>query len=154
MKTGIRIASFLLAFAVGVAGGYYVGWESHKGYALGIDVTEKAYYSAYLEMQLAEGSDSTREEAIKGFLALIDRRKGHWTPWFTEKSYAIDAALSNARLSALGAKRGDVAKATQYLNPAQSFCPQTGWEDSSAEKIVGYAQLLDRNGLFGIESLQ
>lgn len=154
MNTAIRIASYVLALAIGLGAGYYFGFEVGRGRALALDMVETAYYSAYTEMQMAEGTDASREEATRGFLALIEKRKGHWTPLFTEKGYAIDSALTNARLSALAQKRGATQEAQEYLSRAASFCPQIGWQECSAEKIVSFAKRLDKHGLFGVTRAQ
>jgi hypothetical protein len=149
VKTAIRIASYLLALAVGLGAGYYFGYEVSQRRALALDVVETAYYSAYTKMQMAEGTGATREETIRGFLALSVKRKGHWTPLFTEKGYAIDSALANARLCVLAQKRGATQEAQEYLTRAALFCPQIGWQECSAEKIVSFAERLDRHSLFG-----
>ena len=112
-------------------------------------MAETSYYLAFFETQMSEGTDAAREEAIRGFLALLEKRKGHWTPLFTEKLYAVDSAVANAQLSALARKRGATQEAQDYLNLAASFCPQIGWQNCSAEKIVSHAQRLDKHGLFG-----
>ena len=149
MKTAPRVASYFLVLAVGIAVGYYSGFWVGKGSALAFDMAETAYYSAFIEAQMSEGTNATREEALRAFLAVIEKRKGHWTPTFSEKGYAVDAALTNARLSALAQKRGATREAQEYLNRAASFCPQIGWQDCSAEKILAFAQRLDKHGLFG-----
>ena len=149
MKTTLRIASYLLVLIAGLALGYHYGFGAGQGRAFAFDMVETAYYSAYADMQMAEGTNATREEALRGYLALVEKRKGHWTPIFTEKVYAIDSALANARLFALAQKRGATQEAQQYLNRAASFCPQIGWRECSADKIIFFAQRIDKQGLFG-----
>jgi hypothetical protein len=152
MKTVLRIASYLLIFALGLGGGYYFGFRTGQVSALAFDMAEMEYYFTLNEVQMAEGTDATREEALRGFLAFIEKRRGHESPWFTEKIYATDSALANARLSALAKKRGANQEADEYLNRAASFCPQIGWQECSVEKIASVAQRLDKHGLFGSEA--
>lgn len=154
MKTAIRISSYLLALALSLGGGYYFGFRSGQVSALAFNMAEMEYYFTHNEVQMAEGTDATREEALRGFLAFIEKRRGHESPWFTEKVYATDSALANARLFALAKKRGATQEAKEYLNRAASFCPQIGWQECSAEKIVSVAQRLDKHGLFGSEATQ
>jgi hypothetical protein len=148
MKTIFRIATYLLVLALGLGGGYYLGIRTGQVSAVGLDMAEMEYYFKYSEMQMAEGTDATREEVIRDFLALIEKRRGSGSPWFSEKVYAADSALANARLSALARKRGATQEADEYLNRAASFCPQIGWRECSAEKIVQFALRLDKHGLF------
>lgn len=154
MKTITRIASYLLVLSIGLGAGYYVGFGVSQSTSFALDMGEASYYSAYFNMQMTEGTDSTREEAIQGFLALLKSRKDRKSPWLTEKVYAIDSALANARLSALAQKRGAAKEAQEYLDRAASFCPQIGWQDCSAEKIVNTAQRLDKHELFGTKGSQ
>lgn len=154
MKTPIRIASYLLIFSIGLGAGYYIGFGVSQSTAFALEMGEATYYSAYFNMQLTEGTDSAREEAIHGFLALLKSRKDRKSSWLTEKVYAIDSALANAQLSALAQKRGAAQEAQQYLERAASFCPQIGWQECSAEKIVYVAQRLDKHGLFGAKGSQ
>jgi hypothetical protein len=152
MKTALRIASYFLVLSLGLGGGYYFGLRSGQVSALAFDMAEMEYYFTHNEVQMTEGNDATREEALRGFLAFIDKRRGHESPWFTEKVYATDSALVNARLFALAKKRGATQEAKEYLNQAASFCPKIGWQECSAEKIVAVAQRLDKHGLFEFEA--
>ena len=154
MKIVLRIASYLLILALGLGGGSYFGFRTGQMSALAFDMAEMEYYFTHNEVQMSEGTDATREEALRGFLAFIEKRRGHQSPWFTEKIYATDSALANARLSALARKRGATQEADEYLNRAASFCPQIGWQECSVEKIVSVAQRLDKHGLFGSEASQ
>jgi hypothetical protein len=149
MKAKTRIGSYSLVLAVNLGVGYYTGFWVGKGNVLAFDVAETADYSGFIEAQLSEGTNAARDEALHNFLAVIEKRKGHWTPTFSEKAYAVDSALTNARLSALAQKRGTSQDAQEYLERAVSFCPQIGWQDCSAEKMVAFAQRLDEHGLFG-----
>ncbi len=149
MKITLHIASYVLVLAFGLGGGYYLGFGVGQGGALAIDMAEIAHLSAYIDTQMSEGTDTTREEAIRVFLASLEERKKHPSPWFTEKVYATDSALSYARLSALARKRGAIEEAQQLLERAASYCPQIGWQECSAEKIVDAVHRLDKRGLFG-----
>ncbi len=153
MTSGMRIAllftSYLLVLALGLGGGYYFGLRVGQGGALVADMAELTHLSAYIETQMSDGTDATREEAIRGFLASLEERKKHQSPWFTEKVYATDSALSYARLSALARRRGATQEAQKLLERAASFCPQIGWQECSAEKIVDVVHRLDKRGLFG-----
>lgn len=148
MKTVIRIASYLLVLVIGLAIGLYYGSRYNEARSFAFDAAEVTYYSAYMETQMSQGTDASLEEAIRGFLTLIEQRKGHPSTLFTEKDIATDAALSNARLAALAQKRGAPQEAQQYLARAASFCPQMGWKDCSAEKISYMVQRLDKDGIF------
>ena len=148
MKTLLRIASYLLVLAVGLGAGFYLGSRINQASALAFDMAETGYFVAHMETQFSEGTDATREEAIHAFLALNEKRKARPNELFTEKILAADSALAYARLAALAQKRGATQEAQQYLNRAESFCPQIGWQDCSAEKITYMVQRLDKQGIF------
>jgi hypothetical protein len=54
--------------AIGFAGGMYVGVGAGQGRAMTLDAVKMAHYSAFMNMQLAEGTDEAREVALRGFL--------------------------------------------------------------------------------------
>lgn len=148
MKLALRIGSHVLALAIGLAGGYYVGFDSGQGRAMAFDMLESSYYSAYLDMQMSEGTDAAKEGAIRAFLALSEQRRERNAPFFSENMYALDSALGNARLAALAEKRGASQEAQQYLARAESYCHLTGWNECSAATIVDAAHRLDKKGIF------
>lgn len=148
MNLALRITSYVMVLAVGLAGGYYIGFGSGQGRAMAFDMLESTYYSAYLDMQMSEGNDSAREGAIRTFLALSEQRRERNGPLFSETMYAADAALGNARLAALATKRGASQEAQQYLVRAESYCPLTGWAECSAATIVDAVHRLDKKGIF------
>ena len=148
MKPAIRVITYVLILAIGLVAGFYFGSRFSQARSVAFDMAEFGYYSAYMEMQMSEGTDATREEAIRGFLALNEKRKEHPSLWLTEKVLATDFALAYARLAALAQKRGATQEAQQYLNRAVSFCPQIGWKECSAEKLNNVVHRLDRTGIF------
>jgi len=150
MKSLLRIASYLLVLLAGLGVGFYLGPRIDQ--TLALEMAETDYLFAHMETQFSEGTDATREEAIHSLLALNERRKARPTELFTEKVLAADSALAYARLAALAQKRGATQEAQQYLNHAESFCPQIGWQDCSAEKITFMVQRLDKQGIFKAEA--
>ncbi len=150
MKTALRIALYLLALIVGGGTGYYFGFRLGQESTGVFEMAETAYYAAYIEMQMSEGTDAAREEAIHTFLALNEKRRKQPSQLFPKSLLAKDSALAYARLAALAKKRGATQEAEQHLNRAASFCPQTGWQECSAEKIMSMVQRIDKTGIFGL----
>jgi hypothetical protein len=148
MKTLVRISSYLLVLVIGLGTGYYFGTEINRARSLAFDMVEVEYFGAYIGMQMSEGTDASREEALHAFLALNEKRRVRPSEFFTERILATDSALAYARLAALAQKRGATQEAQQYLNRAASFCPQIGWQECSAEKITYMVQRLDKQGIF------
>jgi hypothetical protein len=150
MKIFLRAIGILAILAVGASAGYWYAVKYSEAQSFAFDMAEAAYYSSFMSIQMSEGTDATREEAIRGHLALIEKRKSHPSPLFTEKVAAIDSALGYARLSALAKKRGAEQEAQQLLSRAVSFCPQMGFRECNAEKIFDAVQHLDKQGIFGL----
>ncbi|MHB8914365.1 MAG: hypothetical protein ACYC4K_00980 [Thiobacillus sp.] len=111
-------------------------------------MAEVEYYSTRMEMRFSEGTDASREEAIRTFLVLNEKLKTRPSEFFTEKILATDSALAYARLAAQAQKRGGTQEAQQYLNHAVSFCSHIGWQNCSAEKNTHMVQRLDKQGIF------
>ncbi|MDP2829455.1 MAG: hypothetical protein Q8O37_12715 [Sulfuricellaceae bacterium] len=148
MNTLLRIASYLLVLIIGLGTGYYLGAEINRARSLAFDIVEVGYFRAYLDMQMSEGTDAAREEALHTFLALNEKRRTRPSEFFTEKMLATDSALAYALLAALANKRSSTQEAQQYLNRAESFCPKIGWRECSAEQITNVVQHSDKHGIF------
>ncbi|MEW6119718.1 MAG: hypothetical protein AB1593_06490 [Pseudomonadota bacterium] len=148
MRTALRIVSYMLALIVGGAIGLYFGFRLGQDSIAVFDMAETAYYAAFMETQMSDGTDAAREEAIHTFLALNEKRMKQPSKLFLESPLAKDSALAYARLAALAKKRGATQEAERYPNHAASFCTQTGWQECSPEKIMSMVQRLDRTGIF------
>lgn len=148
MKPAIRIISYVLILALGLGTGFYFGSRYSQSISHAFDMAHVGYYMSHMEMQMSEGTDASREEAIHNFLAQNEKRKEQPSIWLTEKILATDSALAYARLAALAQKRGSTQEAQKYMTTAVSFCPQIGWEECSAEKINYVVHRLDRTGIF------
>jgi hypothetical protein len=151
MKLVLRIASYLLVLTIGLGAGYYIGYGSKFGPAFAFDILESSYYSAYVDMQMSEGTDAAKEEAIRTFLALTEKRRERPMPQIAPSVLALDSALAYARLAALAERRGATQEAEEHLARAKSYCPQIGWRECSIEKITYFASRLDKHGVFGTE---
>ena len=85
MKIATRITSYVLVLVVGLAIGFYYGSRFGQAHAFAFDMAEISYYSAHMDMQMSEGTDATREEAIHAFLALVEKRSEQSNAFFTKK---------------------------------------------------------------------
>ena len=149
MKVVVYVGIVVLALVVGVAVGFYLGVRSAESAATVAESTELAHYSALLEAQRSAGSEAAYEEALRGYLAFLEGRKGKPSVIFSAKVHAADTALTYARLSALALKRGATDEASSYLARASALCPELGWRECSAESIAGFVQRLDEHRLRG-----
>lgn len=154
MKYLLHSTVLLLALAVGAAIGYSYAEKYGEARILAFDMAEIEYYSSLSSIQMAEGTDATREEAIRNHLALIEKRKNHTSSIFTEKVAATDSALDYARLAALAKKRGADQESQQLLGKAASFCPQMGWKECNTEKLISLVLQLDKRGFFSPRIVQ
>jgi hypothetical protein len=149
MKYLIGTVVILASLTIGASGGYWYAVKDNEARNFAFDMAEMNFYLSYMAIQMVDGTDATREEAIRGHLTLIEKRKGHASPLFTEKVAATDSALSYAKLSVLAKKRGAEQEAQQLLDRAVSFCPQMGLAQCSSEKILSLVQQIDKQGIFG-----
>jgi hypothetical protein len=144
MNTIARIGLYVLVFAAGGAVGTYVGFRIAEAKAFAHEMAEVSHYSAYLQAQRTQGSDAAYEEALKGYLTVLDMRSRGPSPIFPDQVYAVDSALTYARLSMLASKRGAKDEAATYLTRASDLCPRLGWKDCSAATITEMAVRLDK----------
>lgn len=150
MKSAARIATYVLTLALGIAVGFYVGSRAHDVIQVGGEMLESEYFGTHLEMQLDHGTDAAREDTIRAFIALNEKRMAHPNRVLTERLLATDAALSYARLAALANKRGATQEAEQHTKQAVSYCPKIGWKACSIEEINYIVERLDKRGIFGL----
>ena len=144
MKTITRVGTYVLAFAAGGSIGAYVGFHAAEAKAFAHEMAEVSHYAAYLDAQRAQGNDAAYEEALKGFLAVLETRSKGPSPIFPDRVYAVDSALTYARLSILASKRGAKEEATALLVKASDLCPRLAWKECSAATITEMAVRLDK----------
>jgi len=150
MKAILGIVALILALATGGFGGFFFAKKHTEAQCLAFDASELVFYSSYWAIQLKEGADKTREEAIRAHLALIEKKKRERSsPLYTDKIAATDLAFGYARLSAIVKKRGDEKQASQLLEHAATYCPFMGWSECNGDKIVLAVQKIDELGIFG-----
>jgi len=149
MSVVVRVGLGLLLFAAGVGCGAYFGFRLTEIKAQASEMAQIAHYSVYLDAQRTQGSDAAYEEALRGFLDLLDTHSQGSSPLFSEKVYAVDSALTYARLSVLASKRGASDEAATYIGEALALCPELGWQDCSAKTLTEAVLRLDKRGPFG-----
>jgi len=154
VTTVTRIATYVLALAVGIALGFYVGSRAYEAMQVGGEMLETEYYGTHMEIQLDHGTDAAREDVIRAFIALNEKRIARPSRVLTERTLATDAALSYARLAALARKRGATQEAEQHAKQAVSFCPKIGWKACSIEEINYVVERLDKRGIFGMKKIE
>jgi hypothetical protein len=149
MKLLLKALVVLFAFAAGGYGGYWYATKSAEGAFLAFDMLEHNYYLSFSSVQMANGTDATREKVIRSHLALMEKHKVRPSIFFTDESIAFDSALAYARLSALAKRQGSTLEAQQLLDRAVSYCPKLGWSKCDSEKILSAVQQLDKQNIFG-----
>jgi hypothetical protein len=140
-----RVGAYALTFVAGCAIGGYVGFRVSESQVLASEMAQIAHYSAYLDAQRTSGNAAAYEEALRGYLMLLDAHSRGTTPLLSDRVYAVDSALTYARLSVLAANRGAKEEAQQYLTKASTLCPRLGWKECSSKEILEMARHLDRN---------
>jgi tetratricopeptide (TPR) repeat protein len=143
MQAAARIGIYVLVFAAGAGVGAYIGFRMAEAKAFAHEMAEVSHYSAYLQAQRTQGSDAAYEEALKSYLASLDVRSTGPSPIFPDSVYAVDSALTYARLSILASRRGAKDEAAGYLKKASDLCPRLGWKDCSAATITEMVLRLD-----------
>jgi hypothetical protein len=144
MQAAARIGIYVLVFAAGAGVGAYVSFRMAEAKAFAHEMVEVSHYSAYLQAQRTQGSDAAYEAALKSYLASLDVRSKGPSPIFPDSVYAVDSALTYARLSILASKRGAKDESANYLKKASDLCPRLGWKDCSAVTITEMALRLDK----------
>jgi len=153
MKRSTLALVGLGVLAVGAVGGFYVGYLFTRSEAAMAEFAEVAYYGTYLETQRANGNDAGYEEALRGYLDILERRKGKPSVFSSaETVIASDAALTHVRLALLAERRSANAAARGHMAAAMALCPTMKWNTCSEEQLRSMVQYLDRKTRFGMPS--
>jgi hypothetical protein len=150
-----RAAGFAIPIAVFVLGaalGGYFGFRIAQPRVFADEMARISHYSAYVDIQRANATDAAYEEALRGFLGLLNTARGNSSSGIPDRAYAFDAAVTYVRLSQLAAKRGAKEEATAFLGKASALCPRIGWKACSETILVDATERLDTQTLFGRKS--
>jgi tetratricopeptide (TPR) repeat protein len=149
MRLMARITLIVLLLIAGAAAGAYLALRYAESKSRFDERMDVMHFSAYLSAQRSEGTDAAYEEALKAFLLVLDKRQGNWSPTWPDSVYAVDRALTYARLAMLARKRGAEKEAAEYTDQSVALCPRMGWQTCSGEQIAAAAARLDKTALSG-----
>ena len=141
----IIIVVIVLA-GIGGAFGYGLGFRKGLVYSSYLQVLEQQHYQAFAKAQSEMGTNEAKSEAIKQFISITEKRQSSFSPTFTKKTYAVDLLLSYARLAQLAESGSSPEEAKKYLQQAESYCPETGWQECSIEVIKQYSEKVNAIG--------
>jgi hypothetical protein len=145
MKHKNIIVSIVLSLAIGFLIGNYFGKKSSRGWGQYLEFLEFAHYQAFYETMNLKGTIESKENALKGFIELTEKRKNQWTPTFSEETYAVDLSMSYLRLANLAKERGSNSEYESYMKKAESYCPKMGWQECNSKIIQDFTAEVDRN---------
>ena len=128
-------------------GGIYIGFKICDARQFAVDTHVFVQQSIKLDLARRESTPEGYEEALKMYQAYLDTRKGEWNLLFDERTYAIDSALTYARLANLAEDTGADLKRSSYQKKAASYCPMTKFRDCSAITLREMATRLDKKPL-------
>jgi len=149
MRLAARIALVLLLLVAAAAIGAYGALRYAKSRSTLNEMADVAHFSMYLAVQRSSGTAAAYEEGLNAFLLVLKQRKSNWNPAWPESIYAVDTALTYARLAELARKRGAEKEAAEYTAQAAAQCPKMGWRTCTGERIAEVAAQVDAKGPFG-----
>ena len=144
MKKSARYGLIAIGILASFVAGLYLGYRVGDAQSFAEEAVISAKYAVMTDVARTEGTDAAYEDALIAYLGFLESRKGKWSPLFSERVYAMESALTFARLAGLAGKRGASEEATEYLGAAVSLCPSAGLRDCSEESISSIAERLDQ----------
>jgi hypothetical protein len=144
-----RVAIAVLLLLAGAAAGAYISLQFARSRSTFGEATDIAHLSTYVQVQRASGTDAAYEEALKAFLHHLEQRRGSADAALPESMYAVDSALTYARLADLARKRGASTEAANYMALAEAQCPKMGWRSCSGAQIAEMAAQVDSDNPWG-----
>ena len=146
MKILPKIIIGIVLAGIGATFGYGLGFRKGLVFSSYIQFIEQEHYQAFAKAQSTMGTNEAKAEAIKQFIFITERRQSSFSPAFTKKTFAVDLLLSYARLAQLAENSSSPEEAKKYLQQAESYCPETGWQECSIEVIKQYSEKVNAIG--------
>lgn len=141
-KKQIFASMLLLTF---LAGGVYLFFHWRHTLRMSEDIALHFESLQNLDTASRSGNDAAYEVALRQHISFLRSNAQSAERVFGAKATANDTALAYARLSLLARKRGADVESLHYAKHAESLCPALGWQECSAEKVIGLASQLDAN---------
>jgi hypothetical protein len=140
----VTLISWVLAAAMlGGAVGFRLGWKQGMKGAPVFDLMAAAQFSTYVSALRKTGTDAAYEDALRSSISFNSQAKARDENPSNQRMYALDTAVSLARLSALAKKRNALDEATRLGAVAESTCPATGIRDCSLSLLLDVADYID-----------
>ena len=105
-------------------------------------------YAAFVDIQRENDYPNGYRAALLSFSEALDQSRDINSPFFTEKAYHIDKALTYHRLSRLENEVGNSEKVAEYSALAEGNCAKAGWASCSPERLDEVVEKLTKNSLF------
>jgi hypothetical protein len=106
------------------------------------------HMSTYVMIQRFQGTPPAYETALRDFLVALDAQDGAGPGLFSRNIFAVDRAMTYARLGLVAAERNDPSSAAKYRSQAEALCPQIGWKSCSADEIARVVRLVDERSMW------
>ena len=142
-KVAVAVALLVVLLIGGVAG-FALG--DRHGSARFAPLTDLgvAMYAGYLtSSERLYGTDATYENALRGYVSLLDNLGARDASESTRQIYAADKALALIRLADLADKHGQSAESTRLTSDALAVCSTSGLPYCSSAELRQRAQQLN-----------
>lgn len=113
------------------------------GAAIGFALGNRSRVSDPVVPTAPHGIDTTYEDSIRGYVALLDALSARDASEPTRQTYAADKALLLMRLADLAEQRGSSAESTRLTADASAVCSTAGLSYCSSVELRQRAQKLD-----------
>ena len=145
MKQRIVLAlTHLLVLITGGAIGFAFG--NRYGLANLVPLTDfgvAMYSGMHASGERLYGTDATYDNALRGYILLLDNLSTRDASESVRKIYAAEKALSLIRLADLAEKRGASAESTRLTSEALAVCSASGLPYCSSAELRQRAQKMD-----------
>ena len=136
--------ALLMALVIGGMLGFALG-DRHGSAKLAplADYGGAMHTSMLTSSERRDGTDGTYENALRGYVSLLDNLSSRDTSQSIRQIYAADKALALIRLADLADKRGESAESTRLTSDALAACSTGGLPYCSSAELRQRVQQLD-----------
>jgi uncharacterized caspase-like protein len=136
--------AILLALVIGGVVGFALG-DRHGSAKLAplTDFGAAMYTGMLTSSERRDGTDVTYENALRGYVSLLDNLTSRDPSQSIRQIYAADKALALIRLADLADKRGESAESTRLTSDALAACSTGGLPYCSSAELRQRARQVD-----------
>ena len=139
--SGLIVALLIIGGSIGFAIGIHMGFKTGDFTS---STMEYALSHHQLQVAFSEADCQGVRNALKAYLAVVEKHKGNTQSAFSGTVAYADITLAHARLARVARKLGEHDIAQQHIQAAAETCRKSRWKDCSENHILSVSRRFEQ----------